>query len=187
MKKKLHFNFNPVLQLIPAGIRWLIFCFYSLLFIQLAAFGLSCDEDPQGTVFPLLPGREDVREQQSKTWKREKQTWTSLLHIKNNYALNLQLDYCVLLPFSLGRLPPSSNIHHTSMVPLGCLFLNWTLASISFSFILAICGGGGPHTDTGKGGEDRRNKKAILRAGVIVGLDDKALQSTSAGTTISEI
>lgn len=67
------------------------------------------------------------------------------------------------------RLPPSSNIHHTSMVPLGCLFLNWTLASISFSFILAICGGGGPHTDTGKGGEGTRNEKpekVILRAGV---------------------
>lgn len=36
------------------------------------------------------------------------------------------------------------------MVPLGCFFLNWALASNSFSFILATCGVGGAQTDTEK-------------------------------------
>lgn len=44
------------------------------------------------------------------------------------------------------------------MVPLGCFFLNWTLASISFSFILATCGGGGAHTDTEKKREEAKNE-----------------------------
>lgn len=44
------------------------------------------------------------------------------------------------------------------MVPLGCFFLNWTLASISFSFIWATCGDGGAHTDTEKKREEAKNE-----------------------------
>lgn len=64
-------------------------------------------------------------------------------------------------PEGKWHLPPSSNSHHTSMVPLGCFFLNWPLASTSFSFILAIWGGGGPHTDTGR--QTQREKTQEMR------------------------
>lgn len=61
------------------------------------------------------------------------------------------------LPGGLGgqHLPPSSNSHHTSMVPFICFFLNWALASISLSFILATWGGG-MLTDTETGREKKK-------------------------------
>lgn len=59
------------------------------------------------------------------------------------------------------HLPPSSNIHHTSMVPGRCFFLNWALVSLSFSFIMATCMGGGSHTDTDK----ERRKMWGMRTG----------------------
>lgn len=57
----------PKQQLFQKWLPVVIFYFHSLLFIQLAAFGLSCNEDPHFAVFPLLPGSEDVREQQGET------------------------------------------------------------------------------------------------------------------------
>lgn len=88
----------------------------------------------------------DTHALESNNWNNEQ----NLLAIKDTH-----------LSVKVKDAPPSSNIHHTSMVPLGCLRLNWLAEAINISFILATCGAGGLHTDT----ENKEEKQDIKKNG----------------------